>query len=109
MTAAALPFRRRDIGAEGVGGSGSGSDTFCRFVRRDTAVFAGPGSGIGLDSGTGAFRFLEGGGGRAAGVEAVDAAAGKSAVEELAACRADARVVLEDMSIMIFVLTLLPF
>jgi hypothetical protein len=65
-------------------------------------AFVGSGSGSGLGSRAGAFRFREDGEGRVD-----EAATGPAAVadepdgdsEELAACLADARVILEDMSI----------
>jgi hypothetical protein len=66
-------------------------------VRLAADGFAGSGSIAGLGS-RGALRFREGGGGR------VDAAAAGALVEvpdcseELAACLADARVILGDMS-----------
>jgi len=96
-----LPFEflLRAGATTGAGGGGSDSVTFWRFVRLRGA-FAGSGSGGGLGSRAGALRFLDAGGGR------VDeaAAAGTPAEapddsEELAACLADARVILGDMSI----------
>lgn len=98
MTAAAFPFRRRRVGGGRAGGSGPGSETFCRFVRRVDGGFEDSGSGLGL--GSRPLRFLDAvdtGAGRAEGAVADDEAAGVS--EALAACRADERVVLEDMSI----------
>lgn len=64
--------------------------------------FAGSDSGGGLDSRAVALRFRDAGGGRVD--KAAAAAAGTSTEapedsEELAACLADARVILEDMSI----------
>jgi hypothetical protein len=101
ITAGVLPFEvlLRAGATGGVRGGCSGSVTFCRFVRLSGA-FAGSGSGGGLGSRAGALRFRDAGGGR------VDeaAAAGTPAEapddsEELAACLADARVILRDMSI----------
>ena len=65
-------------------------------------AFISSGSGLGLGSRAGAFRFREDDGGRVN-----EAATGPAMVadepdgdsEELAACLADARVILEDMSI----------
>jgi hypothetical protein len=98
MTAEALPFRRRLTGGGGAGGSGS--DTFCLLGRRADRALAGSGSGTGLGSRAGALRFLDGAGGliggAAAGVAAAEVGEGS---EEIAACRADARVLLGDMSI----------
>jgi hypothetical protein len=105
MTAVALPFRRRVIGGGGAGGSGS--DTFCLLVRRTEGTFAGSGSATGLGSRAGALRFLDGGGGRievaAGGAKAVEFGEGS---EESAACRADARVLLGDMSIWLYTIAL---
>jgi hypothetical protein len=104
MTAGAFPFRRRGAGAGGGGGGGggggSGSDTFCRLVRRADGALAGSASAIGLESRAGAFRFLVGADGRAGGLvggktEGVEA----DISEDVAACRVEARVLLEDMSI----------
>ena len=98
MTAVALPFRRRVTGGGGAGGSGS--DTFCLLARRVERALAGSGSATGLGSRAGALRFLDGGGGRiggaAGGAKAAEVGEGS---EESAACRADARVLLGDMSI----------
>ncbi len=101
MTATALPFRRRaaDSGAAG----GSGSVTFCRFCFRVEGALAGSDSGAGLGSCAGAFRFFDGGGGgliEEAGVGAAAAAEGETdEPDEVAACRAEERVLLGDMSI----------
>ncbi len=100
MTAVALPFRRRIVGGGGAGGSGS--DTFCLLVRRTEGALAGSGSATGLCSRAGALRFLDGGGrigGAAGGAKAVEVGEGS---EESAACRADARVLLGDMSIWLY-------
>lgn len=98
MTAVALPFRRRFTGGGGAGGSGS--DTFCLLARRAERALAGSGSATGLGSRAGALRFLNGGGGRIGGAVGVAKAAGVGeGSEESAACRADARVLLGDMSI----------
>jgi hypothetical protein len=105
MTAVALPFLRRTTGGGGAGGSGS--ETFCFFVRRAEGALAGSGSTIGLGSRAGALRFLDGGGGRigggAGGAKAVEVGDGS---EESAACRADARVLLGDMSIWLYTVAL---
>jgi hypothetical protein len=72
---------------------------------------AGSGSAIGLGSRAGALRFLDGGGGRiggaAGGAKAAEVGEGS---EDSAACRADARVLLGDMSIWLctFALNLYP-
>jgi hypothetical protein len=98
MTAVALPFRRRVIGGGG-GAGGSGSDTFCLLGRRVERALAGSGSATGLGSRAGALRFLDGGGrigGAAGGAKAAEVGEGS---DESAACRADARVLLGDMSI----------
>jgi hypothetical protein len=104
MTAGAFPFRRRSAGAGGGGGGGgaggSGSDTFCRLVRRADEALFGSTSAIGLESRAGAFRFLVGAGGRAEGLATGKRAGVDAGVsEEVAACRVEARVLLEDMSI----------
>jgi len=102
ITAGVLPFATfRRVGAAAEGGVGcSGSATFCRFVRRGGA-FAGSGWGTGLGSRGGALRFRDAGGGREDG--GAEAAGTPAEVpedsEEEAACLADARVILEDMSI----------
>lgn len=103
MTAAALPFLRRGVGCGRAGDPGSRSDIFCRFVRRIDGGLEGSGSGIGL--GSRVLRFLDDDDGagcaaRVGGAVANGVAAGVS--EALAACRADERVVLEDMSICYF-------
>jgi len=82
---------------------GAISDVFCLLDRLAAeGAFAGVGSGSGVGSRAGAFRFRDEGGGR------VDEAAAGSAAfaeepggesEALAACLADDRVVLEDMSV----------
>jgi hypothetical protein len=98
ITACILPFFPR-LEADG---RRSGSDTFCLFVRLVGAAFAGSGSRSGLVSRAGAFRFRDEGGGWLD-----EAATGPAAVadepdddsEELAACLAAERVILEDMSI----------
>ncbi len=101
MTAAALPFRRRGVGIRGAGGSGS--DTFCRLGRRAGVVLAASGSATGLCSRAGALRFLDEGGGRVDGFTAGGAGAGVAGrSDEFATCRADDRVLLEDMSIWLF-------
>jgi len=98
MTAVALPFRRRITGGEGAGGSGS--DTFCLLARRVEGALAGSSSATGLGSRAGALRFLDGGGGRMGGAAGGAKAAGVGeGSEESAACRAEARVLLGDMSI----------
>jgi hypothetical protein len=101
ITAGVLPFAAfRRVGAAADGGEGcSGSVTFCRFARLGGA-FAGSGWGAGLGSRGGALRFRDAGCGREDG--AADAAGtpaeGPEDSEEEAACLADARVILEDMS-----------
>lgn len=60
------------------------------------------GSRAGLDSRTAALRFREGAEGRLGGAAAADAAVAEEPAvvsEELAACRVEDRVILEDMSI----------
>jgi hypothetical protein len=101
MTAAeALPLRFFVVVVAAGGAGGSGSETFCRLLpRRAEEGLAGAGSGIGLGSRAGALRFLvvvvcrAGAGGAGNGT----ATEGELS-EEAAACRADERVVLEDMS-----------
>lgn len=102
ITAGVLPFpafRRVEAAADGGGGC-SGSVTFCRFARLGGA-FAGSGWGAGLGSRGGALRFRDAGCGREDG--AADAAGTPAEApedsDEEAACLADARVILEDMSI----------
>jgi hypothetical protein len=98
MTAAALPFRRREAGAGGAGISTSVS--FCLFGRRAETGLAGSGSATGLGSRAGAFRFLLGTGGLTGETAGKGVAAAEGEVSsEFAACRADARVLLGDMSI----------
>lgn len=95
-----MPFEVLLRAEAGAGEGGSGSVTFCRFVRLDGG-FAGSGSGTGLGSRACALRFRDAGGGRvdeAAAVAGIPAEAPEDS-EELAACLADARVILEDMSI----------
>lgn len=105
MTAVALPFRLRLTGGGGAGGSGS--DTFCLLGRRAGRALAGSGSATGLGSRAGALRFLDGAGGRIGGAAAVVKAAGVGeGSEDIAACRADARVLLGDMSIWLCTLAL---
>lgn len=77
----------------------SGSATFCRLGRLADDAFGWSGSEAGLGSRTAAFRFRD-------GVGRVDeAAAGAVGAElpevseEAAACLADRRVILDDMSI----------
>jgi hypothetical protein len=65
MTAVALPFLRRTTGGGGAGGSGS--ETFCLFVRRTEGALDGSGSATGLGSRASALRFFDGGGGRIGG------------------------------------------
>ena len=105
MTAVPLPFRRRITGDGGAGGSGS--ETFCLLVRRTEGTLAGSGSATGLASSAGALRFLDGGGGliggAAGGAKAAEVGEGS---EESAACRADARVLLGDMSIWLYIIAL---
>ena len=101
ITAGVLPFFRR-LGATGAGAGGSESvDIFCRLVRLVDGNLVGSGSGSGLASRAGAFRLREGGGrveGVVEGIEAAELPDTESS-EEDAACLADARVILEDMSI----------
>lgn len=98
MTAAALPFRRgRPAGTGGAGASGS--DTFCRLGRRADVGLAGSGSGTGLGSRAGALRFREVVLCRAGVVVGGGPVVEGEVSDEAIACRADDRVVLEDMSI----------
>lgn len=106
ITAEFLPFvfLRRDgteATAEGGGGGASASDTLGRFVRLADDGLGGSGSasGAGLDSRAGALRFREDTCDRADEAVAVVAAEVVDGPGEFAACRADARVILEDMSI----------
>lgn len=104
IAAGALPFFRRlvDAGA-GVGVGSSGSVTFCRFARLEDELFIGSASvGDGSGSRVGALRFRDEVEGRTggAGVGTMGLAA-LDASEKFAACRAEARVILEDMSICI--------
>jgi hypothetical protein len=78
----------------------SDSETFCLFVRLFEEALEESGSGIGLGSRAGAFRFREcvadlGWEGTAVGV--AEAADGE-VPGLVAACLADRRVILEDMS-----------
>jgi hypothetical protein len=101
ITAGVFPFFLR-LGATCAGGGRSGSETFCLLGRLADEAFVGSGSGSGLGSRAGAFRFRDDGGGRideAATGPAVVADEPDGDSEELAACLADARVILEDMSI----------
>lgn len=100
MTAAALPFLRgRPVGRVRAGASGS--DTFCRLGRRADVDLAGSGSGTGLGSRAGALRFLPVAVGRAGVVVGRAPVVEGEVSDEVIACRADERVVLEDMSIRI--------
>lgn len=107
MTAVDFPFLCLVGGAAGAV-LGSCSVVFWRFWRRlDFDGFAGSGSGSGLASRSAALRFLDG---RVVGVgwDGV-AVLGGARSEVVAACRADARVFLVDMSVYsIGYLTLFP-
>jgi hypothetical protein len=102
IAAGVLALRRRDgAGWAGAGGSASGM-VFCRFVRLDDTVLADSGSGTGLGSRAGVFRFRDGGGGRfdAAGGGG-GGAEGPAEDSDEPAALADARVTREldeDMS-----------
>lgn len=96
MTAVDFPFLCLVGGAAGAT-VGSCSVVFWRFWRRlDFEGFAGSGSGSGLGTRSAALRFLDG---RAVGVgwDGVTVLGGARS-EVFAACRADARVFLADMS-----------
>jgi hypothetical protein len=99
-----LPFLRRDgntaVGV-GSGAEGSGSVIFWRLGRREDEGFADSGSGAGLGSRAGALRFLEGAGARVDEAVAVGPTEAPDDSEELAACLADALVILPDMMVSI--------
>lgn len=98
MAAGALPFRFLAGGAAGV--VVSGSEIFCLFVRLCDRDLGGSGSGIGLVSRAEAFRFRDAveGREREEDVAGVAEAAGGGVSGVVAACLADLRVILEDMS-----------
>src|SRR5436190_4515091 len=104
MTAAALPVRRGRLFGTGRAGWSS-SDTFCRFERRADGALIGSGSVTGLDSPrAGALRFLV----EVEGACRVGVVAGRGVVvegevsKEVIACRAEDRVVLDDMSMTLY-------
>jgi hypothetical protein len=102
MTAVDFPFLCLVGGAAGAAVV-SCSVVLWRFWRRfDFAGFAGSGSGSGLGSRSAALRFLDG---RVGGVgwDGV-AALGGARSEVAAACRADARVFLADMSDLFYII-----
>lgn len=70
--------------------------------RREVEGFAGSGSGSGLGSRGGALRFLEGAGGRVDEAVVVVPTEAPDDSEELAACLADALVILPDMMVSIW-------
>jgi hypothetical protein len=70
--------------------------------RRDGEGFAASGSGTGLSSRAGALRFLEGAGARVDEAVAVVPIEAPDGSEELAACLADALVILPDMMVSIW-------
>ena len=67
--------------------------------RREDEGFAGSGSGAGLGSRAGALRFLDAAGGRDDEAVAVVPTEAPDNSEELAACLADALVILPDMMV----------
>ena len=75
---------------------------FWRLGRREDEDFAGSVSGAGLGSRAGALRFLEGAGARVDEVVAVVPTEAPDDSEELAACLADALVILPDMMVSIW-------
>lgn len=103
MAAVDFPFLCL-VGAGACGAADSCSVVFWRFWRRlDFEGFAGSGSGSGLASRSAALRFLDGRveGGGWDGV----AALGGARSEVVAACRADARVFLVDMSDLFYIVS----
>lgn len=72
------------------------------MVRREVEGFAGSGSGAGLGSRAGALRFLEDAGARVDEAVAVVPTEAPDDSEELAACLADALVILPDMMVSIW-------
>jgi hypothetical protein len=104
MTVGAFSFRRRSAGAGGGGAGGTGgtgSDTFCRLLRRADEALDDSASAVGLESLAGAFRFLADAGGRMEGLATGKIGVKAATSEDVAACRVEARVLLEDMSIWI--------
>lgn len=99
ITAEFLPFFRRPGGAWVGGIGGESVETFCRLLRLADGCFAGSGSGAGLISRAGAFRFRDDGGRVGKSGEVIDVAEVPGEGSEDPACLADARVTLEDMSI----------
>lgn len=102
MTTVDFPFLCLVVGAAGAAVV-SCSVVLWRFWRRfDFEDFAGSGSGSGLASRSAALRFLDGRvvGGGWDGV----AALGGTRSEVAAACRADARVFLADMSDLFYII-----
>jgi hypothetical protein len=105
ITAGFFPFLRRDEAtAAGAGGGkgGSGSAIFWRLARREAEGFAGSGSGAGLGSRAGALRFLDGTEDRVDEAVAAGPTEAPDDSEELAACLADALVILPDMMVSIW-------
>jgi hypothetical protein len=84
------------------GWGGSGSAIFWRLGRREDEDFAGSVSGAGLGSRAGALRFLEGAGARVDEAVAVVPTEAPDDSEELAACLADALVILPDIMVSIW-------
>ena len=104
ITAGFFPFLRRGgATAAGAGGGWRNSDsaTFWRLGRRADEGFADSGSGAGLRSRGKALRFLEGAGPRVDEGVAVVPTEAPDDSEELAACLADALVILPDMMVSI--------
>jgi hypothetical protein len=102
ITAGFFPFLRRDEAtAAGAGGGrgGSGSAIFWRLGRREDEGFAGSGSCAGLGSRTGALRFLDVAGVRVDEAVVVGPTEAPDDSEELAACLAEALVILPDMMV----------
>lgn len=98
ITAGVLPFLRRAGGAAGGGTGADSDDIFCRLLRLEDGAFDGSGSGAGLASRAGAFRFRDEGRVDSSG-EGTDVADVSGEGSEDPACLADARVTLEDISI----------
>ncbi len=97
-----MPFLRRDEAtaavARGAGGASS-SAIFWRLGRREAEGFDCSGSGAGLGSRAGTFRFFEVPEVRVEEVVAVGPTEAVDGSEELAACLADALVILPDMMV----------
>ena len=111
ITAGFFPFRWRGgatVAGAGGGRIDSGSAIFWRLGRRADECFADSGSGAGLASRAKALRFLEGAWGRVDEGVAVVPTEAPDDSEELAACLADALVILPDMMVSILLRRKLP-